>query len=615
MAKISAVNILVDSLLPEEFRDPLRIYDKKGMDKLMTEVAKARPDLYPKLAKVLGDIGRNQAYFSGATFRLSDFKPVMDRNKIWAELDLEKEMLDLQNRDPEEKREALAGLFAKYSDKVSRETNAAALGKRNNIALTVLTGARGKEGQLRDLVSSPGYYPDAGGRAIPWFIRNSFSEGLQPADYLAGSYAARGAVTDSKRATAQGGFLAKTLSRAAATHIITQDDCGTINGLDLPIDEPDLRGRVLQRPAAGLAAGTVLDRKALARIKASNIKELIVRSPLTCNSENGMCSKCFGVKAEGRFPKLGEHVGVTASNALGEPLTQAALSLKHITSGKGVKKEFSGLDYIMQFVESPEEFKDRSIVTKTDGRVERVEAAPQGGSFIYVSGEKHYVPLEREITVQSGEVLEAGDSLTDGLTDVEDILNYKGLGEARRYWSDRLSEMAKASAAGMDRRQFEVLAKANVDHIQLDDPVEDGFLPDDKVRYSSYVHKRQLPYSPKETRAKDSVGMYLEQPVLHHTVGTKITPRMAQSLADKGFEKVWTSDKEPSFRPEFIRLQQVAATDDDWLASLGGSYLGAQLQQGVMRAQDTNVLENIHPVPRLAYGEDYGKNLETTGKF
>lgn len=613
--RISAVNILMDSILPEELRDPYRIYDKKGLDKLLTEVAKTRPELYPKLAKQIGDIGRVQAYHRGETFRLEDFDPVLDRNPLYAELDAKEEEVRRTASDPDDLRDKLAELYGDFSARMSRDTNSAALGKRNNIALTVLTGARGKEAQLRDLVSTPGFYADGTGRVIPWFIRQSFAEGLRPADFLAGTYAARSAVTDSKRATAQGGFLAKTLSRAAATHTVSMEDCNTSNGIDLPVSEPDIRGRVLQKSVAGFAPGTVIDRRVLAKLKADKVDAVIVRSPMTCAAEHGICSKCFGVKAEGRFPSIGEHIGITASTALGEPVTQAGLSMKHVTSGKGKSKEFSGLNYIQQFVESPEEFKDRSIVASAEGRVEGIEEAPQGGHYVVVAGKRHYVPLDREITVEKGETVEAGDSLTDGLVDTEDILKYKGLGEARKYWADRMSEMARASAAGMDRRLFEVLARANVDHVQLDDPVEDGFLPDDTTRYSSYLHKRQIEGTPKEAAPKDAVGLWLEQPVLHHTVGTKITPKMAEHIASKGYSQVFVTDKEPAFKPVFVRLQQVAATSDDWLASLGGSYLGTQLQQGITRAQDTNIESNIHPVPRLAVGEGFGEQLAQTGKF
>lgn len=613
--RISAVNILIDSFLPDDLKDPHRIYDKKGVDQLLTEVAKTRPELYPGLAKKIGDIGRTQAYHRGETFTLEDFHPVLDRSGLYAELDAREGEIRRTTQDPDELRDKLGELYGEFSSRMSKETNAAALGKRNNIALTVLTGARGKEAQLRDLVSTPGFYADGNGRVIPWFIRHSFAEGLRPADFLAGTYAARSAVTESKRATAQGGFLAKTLSRAAATHTVSMDDCQTSNGIDLPTSEADIRGRVLQKSVAGFPAGTVIDRRVLAKLKADKVDDVIVRSPITCAAEHGICAKCFGIKAEGRFPKIGEHVGITASTALGEPLTQAALSQKHVTSGKGKSKEFSGLDYIQQFVESPEEFKDRSVVASVEGRVEGIEEAPQGGYYVTVAGQKHYVPLEREITVEKGEAVEAGDSLTDGLVDTEDILKYKGLGEARRYWADRLAEMAKASSAGMDRRLFEVLARANVDHVQLDDPVEEGFLPDDTTRYSTYLHKRQISGSPKAAAPKDAVGLWLEQPVLHHTVGTKITPKVADHIASKGYSQVFVTDQEPTFKPVFVRLQQVAATSDDWLASLGGSYLGSQLQQGITRAQDTNVESNIHPVPRLAVGEGFGEKLSETGKF
>lgn len=615
--RMSAVNLVVDELLPAEFRDPARIYDQKGMSDLLTEVAKSRPDVYPKLAKLLGDIGRKQAWRRGETFRMTDFLPVTDRKALYDALDAEEEALDAAGLEGKAKDDALLDLYARYSALLQKETNDAALAGRNNIAVTVLTGARGKEGQLRDLIASPGFYTDADGRPVPGFIRRSFAEGLRPSDFLAGTFGARSAVTDSKRATAQGGYLSKLLARSSQTYNVSEQDCGTSNGIDLPVDEPDLRGRVLQKAAGGLPAGTVLDRKALAKLKANSKDgaKVLVRSALSCGAEHGVCSKCYGLTAGGRFPKVGEHVGVTAATALGEPIAQGGLSMKHIVSGKGKGSEYSGTDVIMQFVESPEEFRNRTVVADSDGMIEAVEPAPQGGSYITLNGKRHYVPEGREIFVKPGQAVEAGDELTDGLKDPEDVMTYEGLGQARRYWADRLSEIAKASNAGMDRRNFEVLASAIVDHVELDDPVEEGFLPDDTVRYSRFLGRRTVPKQVLSSSPRQAVGSWLEQPALHYTVGTKITRKMADRLGEAGIDEVFHTEQEPGFRPKFVRLQQVPMTDDDWLASLGGSYLGTQLQQGITRAQDTNVEENIHPVPRLAVGVGYGEKLETTGKY
>jgi hypothetical protein len=1009
----------MDEVLPEELRDPYRIYDSKGVDKLMTEIARKYPDQYPKITKLLGDIGRGQAWRRGETFRLHDFDAPIDRSKFWAQLDQE-ETAAFSDLDPTRRNDRLAALYERLSGDMQRETGQAAMAKRNNIALSVLTGARGKDAQMRDLISSPGFYPDGRGGVVPGFVRNSFAEGLRPYEYLSSSFASRAAVTDSKKcllegtlvrmadgsekeiqnlkvgdlvvgvnregitsptrvinvfaqgpqqvnrysfrfgnsdapsmfitctethkmlmtdtaqhsrekalfargngprpspalqhslgilpagmlgknrrhavlptggswvgksersarlvglllgdgyvagrrtilscadlmliadirgdldaldlkiykaspdnydwcisrknytpvdnggivkgvkgfvsgaytpfnrkleelglrgkhswdktipeevwswdddsvaaliagyfaadgcvysnfhkrskrydvsihfgsvskkmldtlrllllirfgisasrlrvtapdtksrkralytlsvgqtssikkftekigphipgvkrdrligkardivikdnnplpkasldsatpagigdcwdievdnedhlfllandlvvsnSTAKGGFMAKTLARAMAAEFVSTPDCGTTNGIDMDIGASDLRGRVLQRETGDFKPGSVLDRNTLSKLRNGKAGKLIVRSPLTCEAENGVCAKCYGVMAEGRFPKVGDHVGIRAATALGEPVTQSALSMKHVTSGKGGTKEYSGLDYLNQFMESPEEFRDRAAVAPVDGHVSDIREAPQGGSILTIGGEDIYVPLDRTIGVKVGDHLEAGEALTDGLVDPEDVLKHRGLGEARRYWAERVGEMATATNAGMDARQFEMLARGVVDHVELDDPVEDGFLPDDKVRYSRWMHRRPIPASAKQAGIKDAVGRYLEQPASHYTVGTRITPKMAQKLSDGGWKEVFVSDEEPGFSPTFVRLQQVAATDDDWLASLGGSYLGANLQQGVTRAQDTNILENIHPTPRLAVGINYAEKLEETGKF
>jgi hypothetical protein len=84
--RFSAVNLLADELLPEDLRDSSRLYDKKGISKLMTEVAQRYPDQYPTISKALGDIGRKQAWRRGETFRFNDFKPVIDRKPLFAEV-------------------------------------------------------------------------------------------------------------------------------------------------------------------------------------------------------------------------------------------------------------------------------------------------------------------------------------------------------------------------------------------------------------------------------------------------------------------------------------------------------------------------------------------------
>lgn len=999
--RVSPVNLLLDDLLPPDLRDQGRVYDKKGISELLVEVARKYPDSYAPLVKTMGDMGRNQAWFRGETFRLSDFKPTIDRAPYWAELDAREAEVAARKLPKKEENTALGELYAELSDRIQKDTNAAALAQRNSVAVTVLTGARGKQPQLRDLLSTPGFYPDSRGNVVPGFVRRSYAEGVSPSDYVAGMYASRDSIVASKRAVAQGGALSKVLSRAAATTLVTTKDCGTTNGIDLTAAEPDIRGRVLQRETAGIPAGTVITRDVYAKLKTANPDVILVRSPMTCEAKDGICGKCFGVKAAGRFPVIGDHVGITASTSIGEPIAQGSLclaegtlvrmadfsvrrirdvcegewvlgadvtgktfpvlvtavleqglqqvfrygfkqgqtrvmrylestedhkmlahleiesahnkkkfgsytdpahriprilpvghrnkafsavlprscevpgiseplafmvgfflgngcrsietrevspvvscaepelvkelnsrlasvcelrlvkckrshdhrvtvpastkgsrgcanlfkkllkslgllhkyaheksipdrvfawdnasvadlvagylasdgcvcsgssspivtfgsvskalldtfsellavrfgiyggsvnpgtkagtnwythdawtfvysredqvrkfascipvlgrkgallldliariperkmvhdlgfvdarktkvenlgflpcfdvsvdhpdhlfvlanglivsnSMKHVTSGKGATKEYSGIDVISRFVESPEEFEDRAAVSTVAGVVRGTREAPHGGWYVTVGDKEHYVRPDRKITVKPGQSLEAGEVLTDGLIDPEDLLTHRGLGSARAYWADKLSQIAAASGAGGDRRNFETVARASVDHVDLDDPVEEGYLPDDRVRLSSYAHTRSIPDDTQKTSTFKAVGKYLQQPALHYTPGTKLTPKMTERLTKAGFPDVFVSEQEPAFRPVFVRLQQVGTTTDDWLASLGGSYLKTQLGDGIMRAQDTNIEENVHPVPRLAYGVGYGDRIGETGKF
>lgn len=1025
--KTTVVNLVLDAMLPQELRDPSRSLDKDGVDSLMLSLAKDHPALYPKVAQFLSVSGANLAFKRGETFGIEDFKAPASRALALAQLREEQDRLDNTVMSAEDKADARGALYAKYSDRIANETSKESVAARNNIAMTVMSGARGKKPQLRDLISTPGYYLDHDKKAIPWFIERSFAEGLSVADFLAGTYAARESVTEcleegtevrmadgsikciqdiragdmvvgvdtrgctiptlvkslfskgeqqvwefqlrfsnsnisslnlratanhkvlmtdpsryskdrsrfdrgkgdrpnpedlhtkrvqeagmlgvgrraavlpaggeweaskqepygfllgllagdgcltrkrvtfscadplliehvkprlealgvgirknsadpchhdwsvyslnylpttvkvlavkgaqgfckgrrtelnkvldsydmsgkyswqkslpsdiwqwrdadvvdfiacyfacdgcistgyhksarrdfaevifsstsenlllgikdlllarfgissgkpgktlqggfsksaissrvrpcyslkilrtgcikrfaavfgpsvpgvkrerlslaaeiirfkdgnnnpfpkaslakktlvgmrpcwdievdhpdhlfllanglivsnSKKAVAKGGFLSKTLARTNYRNYVTVNDCGTTNGIDLPADEKDLRGRVLQQPVGEVGQGSVISRGVFNSIKKAG-KPVLVRSALTCEAPDGVCAKCYGVTAEGRFPSVGEHVGITASNALGEPLAQGGLSMKHVTSASGPKKDFSGLDYLFQFTESPEEFKDKAPVSPLEGSITGIREAAQGGSYVSINGANEvYIPLERTLSVKIGDSVEAGDALSDGLVDPEDILKHKGLGEGRRYYADKLNDIATASGAGMDRRHFEVLARKAIDHVELDDPEEEGFLPSDLVSYESFMHKRKLPDDLQQTKPSDSVGKYLQQPSLHYSVGTKITPRVAKRLTDQGIGSIATSTSEPGFKPVMLRLQQAASFDDDWLARMGGSYLTRNLEDSKTRALDTNIESNAHPVPRLAVGVGYGDRLD-----
>jgi hypothetical protein len=999
---MKAVQLLIDSELPEDLRDPTRSYDSKSIGNLMRDIARKYPDRYEDLAKKLTDVGRLASYHQGETLTLDDLKPVLNKAAVLKQMDAEVAQAKKESSSQEDFENTRIGIWTHYSDMLEHSTQKAALAQGNNLAYSVASGARGKPPQLKAMLTTPGLFSDYRGNTIPLFVRHSFGEGLRPYEYLASTAGTRRAVISTKSATARGGDFGKIAVQAAAPIVITTKDCGVHNGIELPVDDSSLRGRVLARDTDGVKAGQVLDAHTIAALRNDKVKSVIARSSLTCQAKEGICAKCAGQWA-GKFPDIGSSVGVTDAQAIGEPITQMALNEKHcLTSGtmvrmadyttksiesiqpgdwvlgsdgagrtcpvrvvalydRGVqqayryhfrfgatkrifsigstdqhlalvnikttgqksdaengklqvrkigekrgnfaliqptefigdtgtpepfalllglllgdgcytesvstvnftchdpsllketaaymaalnlkwspntnhgyyrpaqitqapltrntlgqfdqlgprnpaliklhelgmwgryahektipvaayqwdnnsvanliagifctdgsickakqkngkkmttisfasasrtmltqirdllawrfciytseitkthsiggsfkhdqwaftitrdvevkrfiasvplhgvkrakakawfidtyferadifyrckrqnsstedlglqqtwdievdspdnlfvlesgaivhnsagmasgKREFSGFDVISQFTASPETFPDRAAVAEHDGKVTSVEEAPQGGHYVKVNDTPHYVMPGYAVTAKAGDKVEAGDPLSDGLVDPGDVIRLRGLGEGRDYYVKRLQKILGDSGMPADRRNVEMLARAALNHVVVEDPEGVGdYLPDDVASYARISQTYTPPKSARTQNPTEAVGQYLHAPALHYTIGTRITPRIAEHLKKTGYDVV-ASEEEPGFRPEMTNLRTASQHAPGWLEKQHTSYLRQNLSDDAMRGRDTDIASNVHFAPRLAVGADFGNNIETTGKF
>lgn len=726
---MKAVQLLVNSFLPEDARDYSQTFDAKGLNKILYSVATNHPDKFADVLKNVSDIGRKASYVQGETISLKDLESPIDKKIIFEHMDAEISQLPPSERNGEKK----LAIFQKYNDLIQKMTQDTALANRNNIAMTILSGARGKNPQLKAMITTPGTFSDYKGRVIPVFSKESFAEGIRPAVFLASTYGARSSVISAKSATAKGGDFSKQLASTAADMVIRKNDCGTSNGIEIGIDDKSLKGRVLAKDTKGVPAGTFITRDIIDRLRKSGVEHVVARSPLTCSVENGLCAHCVGKFYKGgKLPKIGDSIGLTASSVVGEPIAQGALCLeentlvrmadgsekkikdiipgeyvvgsdklantfpvrvlnvfdqgdkecfryeiesksvvctpnhkflidgevtrigefagpkdslgelhcydievdhpdhlfvlanglivsnsaKHTAGMSTGKKSYSGLEYIAQFTQSPEEFRDRAPLTDEDGVVESVDEAPQGGTYITVNGKKYYAGLGHEVLVKPGQTLEAGDQLAEGLIDPEDVVRTKGLGAGMLYYAKRLNQMLEDSSAGTDMRNTEVLARATMRHVKVDS--NDGigsYLPDDVVDYRALMKTYTPPETSKILKPSDAVGKYLQKPVLHYTVGTRITPSVAKDIERNDYSEVLADDMQPQFSPVMVRLRAASHTNPDWLASMSTSYLAKQLNESSTRGDDTNILHNTDFRPRLAVGAKFGENVRETGEF
>jgi len=618
--RVKAVQLLVNSVLPEHLRDYTRTLDSKGLNAPLLALAETNPEMLAEVASNLSKIGREATYYQGETLRLKDFQPVIDKAKVLEKMRIELDLLKKQYADdPKLFLAERNKVWVRYSDELKNATMKAAMAQGNNLGYSVVSGARGKPAQIQALITTPGLYEDQNNETIPLFVKHSFAEGLRPGEFLAGSYGARKAVVSTKRATAMGGAMGKMMVQATTPLIVTEDDCGVENGIDFDTNSRWARNRVLAKPAGDFPAGTVLSRDVLHQLrKKGDIPAVIVRSTMTCQSSQGVCAKCAGADPRGNLYSKGEAIGDTSSNALSEPWAQGALNVKHQGGQAGGRREYSGFDVMQRFVNSPEQFEDRAVVAENDGRVTAIEDAPQGGSYITLNGtDKHYVFPDYPVLVKVGDTVEAGQQMADGLVDPEDVVRLQGLGAGRRYYAERVRQIMDDSGHTTDPRNTEPLARSALDHVRISDPdgYEEGTMPDDIISYNAFRKGYKPPEDTAEVDPDKAVGQYLQKDALHYTIGTRITPSVASKLKSTGFGKVQTSSQAPEFDNPMVRLMAATHNNRDWLAGQYSTYLKRQLADGALRGDDTQLTGTTHFAPSLAMGVGFAKNIRETGTF
>ena len=413
--------------------------------------------------------------------------------------------------------------------------------------------------------------------------------------------------------TRDAGRLGKQFNQAAMRTVVTEDDCGTASGIPVPTDDSDNIGSVLARPAGGLPAGTVLDKESIASLSGKGIDKLVVRSPLTCNLPQGVCKTCVGQREGGAFPNLGDHVGINAASALAERIAQTALGTKHsggMAASKDGDKTYAGFDIIDQLFQNPENFPHEAATATTDGKVDAIEDAPQGGWNVVVNGVSHYALPETKVKVKVGDNVEAGDQLSSGLINPRTVVTYKGIGEGRRYFTERATQAFRDSGYKANRRNMEVLVRGLIDHARVADNADAGdFLPGDVISYNALANTYKPRKDAKRTDLNSATGQYLEEPVMHYTIGTRITKSIAKNLGDFGHERVMVHPDPAPFEPYLVGLRGVPQHESDWMAQLGSTYLKSNLLKNVQRGAESRI-HGLHPVPGLAKGVEFGRTSE-----
>jgi DNA-directed RNA polymerase subunit beta' len=607
----TVARLIFNSIVPEGFRNDIpddRPIGSKEVKDVLQRIAENEPEKYRDISFKLLRLGSKGAVETGSSFSMKDLESPIDKKSLMNQVSSEENnIFSDKTLNQEQKEERLIKLYNKYSSKMPDMIFDASLKSGSNLAKMVASGARGNKSQLNSNIGADFLVMDQTNTPVPIGIKSSYTQGMTPAEYFAASYGTRAGLIATKFSTQNSGFLAKQINAAAMDLLVTEDDCKTGSGIPVSIDDKDNIGSVIAKGVAGYPAGTLINSKILKDIQKQGKSKILVRSTMTCQSHNGVCSKCCGVRERGSLPGLSDAVGLAAASALTEPLSQSLLSTKHSAGVANVAK-VTGFKAINALFQVPDTFPDKASLAEVDGVVDTIEKLPQGGSSVVIGEKEHYISPDHEILIKRGDRVEPGDRLSSGLMNPSDVVRLKGIGAGRLSLLKQIQDTFKENGIDVSRRNAEIVSRAVVDHVTVADSDESShYLPDDIVEYSSFSKSYQPRPDSIKLEPSKAIGKFLETPVLHYSIGTRITPSVAKEMKDMEENEVLVSDNEPAFKSNMVRLMENPSHDKDWMSQLGTSYVQKNLKKNVIRGDVTSNIHGTNPLPALAYGTEFGR--------
>jgi len=445
--------VLLNEVLPPDCRFE-GLMTKKMVSKVIGDVARKHPDKSPDVVNKMKDLGNHYVTEIGFSVSLRDLKTDLGtRDKI------------LNEAKDHEKVKGFAEASLDASNKIKSMVHS---DKDNRfVYMSSVSGAfGGKTPQVAHMVGGVVAVQDHMKKLVPVQIRKSFAEGLSLGEYWTTMPGSRKGMVDKGLSTGETGYLNKLLVNSNMDNTITMSDCGTTDGVDMAITNPEIVDRVV---AEGPLKGQILTAD---RVRQMSTKQMTlkVRTPLKCKAKQGTCQQCFGLSENGKFYPIGYHIGILAAQTIGEPSTQMALRAFHFAGAIGSPStDFPKVDRLFKL---PSTIKNKEILAMATGKVSEVSRAPAGGWIVVIDNKKHFVPEELGLGVTVNQMVHAGDRISKtGEFLPHDLLAATGdINRVRNKMIDELHGSFKESGIDIKRRMFETVIKPMTNRARVTDP-------------------------------------------------------------------------------------------------------------------------------------------------
>ncbi|WP_336920708.1 DNA-directed RNA polymerase subunit beta' [Aquipuribacter sp. SD81] len=496
---------LFNEALPEGFPFVNYTVDKKKLSAIVYDLA----ERYPKVQvaatlDALKEAGFHWATRSGTTVALSDVVPPANKTQILEAYETRADKVQSQYErgliTDDERRSELIEIWTEATDTVAKamEEN---LTDTNTIYRMVTSGARGNMMQMRQIAAMRGLVANPKGEIIPRPIKSNFREGLSVLEFFISTHGARKGLADTALRTADSGYLTRRLVDVSQDVIVREDDCGTERGLVMPIGTDNSEGVLTKDEhvestvyARNLAVDVEVDGEVVAtantdlgdvvidRLIAAGVREVKVRSVLTCESHVGTCARCYGRSlATGKLVDIGEAVGIVAAQSIGEPGTQLTMRTFH-TGGVAGDDITQGLPRVVELFEARTP-KGNAPIAEVTGRVrlERNEAeVVTGVTVVPDDGSEEIevaVSTRAKLLVKDGDPVVVGQQLVAGVVDPKQVLRLLGPRKVQQHLVDEVQRVYRSQGVTIHDKHIEVIVRQMLKRVTIIDSGDSDLLP------------------------------------------------------------------------------------------------------------------------------------------
>ena len=642
--RTTAGRVLLASAVPEPMQKHL-LHDldyrlnRDGLDQMLTTLAKDHSPDYGEAVNRLKDLGNGMSFGAVAlprplsaghgldlhkqgighthvathdltkqvfipvgthTLSLDDFTPdKTTRNEVLGEAHAKTQKIYDNHKLPrgEQDRQAI-DIYTKAADAMKKQHIEKEKKHPSNLFTMYQAGVKPGWDQYKQMVLAPMLLKDSSDRIVPTPVTKSYAEGLDVGGYWTQMHGARRGTVMKVQEVRDPGYLSKRMINSMMNMLVNDHDCGTAKGIALDVNEPDLNGRYLQQDFTSghmkIPTGTLITPDILGKIKAAKKDaKLLVRSPLKCEDEEGLCQKCVGVNATGQLFPLGTNIGIQSAQTIGERAMQLTLKSFH-TGGVqelGGSKLLSSFNRLQQLYTLPERIPNAASLAMKPGKIEKIETTATGVD-VFIGGTRHHVgkdasglPLHQELQhvrglpdytpwhpptvgmhVQPGQFLSDPNRTVLNLHDL-----YRATGSIEQVQNQMANEVAKLyEKENVKRRIIETTVKAMSNLSEVADPGDHPTVLRGEYRPTSVLFKLN------EQLHKEGKVPIDHKPVLK---GVDILP---------------------------LEIQE------DWMAKLQHNHLRDTIQEAVAE-NGVSHLHGTHPIPGIAFGAEFGMTSKDVG--